>query len=101
MSSVGFDIRCVAIYLRKSRCEEEDLKKHEIVLTGMCKQNRWKYIQYKEIGTSDSIELRQEMKRLLKDVGSGIYDAVLVNDYDRLSRGDMGEQDKIKKVFRK
>lgn len=101
MPSANYDIRYVAIYLRKSRGEEEDLQKHEIVLTEMCKNNNWKFIKYKEIGTSDSIELRQEMTKLLVDVESRIYDAVLVNDYDRLSRGDMGEQDKIKKVFRK
>lgn len=101
MANVNYDIRCVAIYLRKSRGEEEDLKKHETVLEGTCNKNNWKYIKYKEIGTSDSIELRPQMKKLLVEVESGLYDAVLVNDYDRLSRGDMGEQDRIKKVFRK
>jgi len=101
MASVDYDIRYVAIYLRKSRGEEEDLRKHEIVLTEMCSMNDWKFIKFKEIGSSDRIELRQEMKRLLVDVENGVYDAVLVNDYDRLSRGDMGQQDRIKKIFQK
>lgn len=97
----NYNIRYVAMYLRKSRGEEEDLVKHETILSDICKKNSWKYVQYKEIGTSDSIELRPIMKKLLDDIESEIYDAVVVVDYDRLSRGDMGEQDKIKKIFRK
>ncbi|MBE6067406.1 MAG: recombinase family protein [Clostridium lundense] len=97
----SYNIRYVAIYLRKSRGEEEDLIKHETILSEICKKNNWKYVEYKEIGSSDSIELRPQMKKLLEDIGSEIYDAVLVVDYDRLSRGDMGQQDRIKKAFRK
>ena len=97
----NYNIRYVAMYLRKSRGEEDDLVKHETILCDMCKKNNWKYVKYKEIGSSDSIELRPKIKQLLEEVESEIYDAVLVVDYDRLSRGDMGQQDKIKKIFRK
>ncbi|HJV45839.1 MAG TPA: recombinase family protein [Bacillota bacterium] len=97
----NYNIRYVAIYLRKSRGEEEDLVKHQTALTDLCKNNNWKFIEYKEIGSSDSIELRPSMQKLLEDVEAEIYDAVLIMDYDRLSRGDMGQQDKIKKIFRK
>lgn len=96
-----YNIRYVAMYLRKSRGEEEDLVKHETILSDICKKNNWKYVEYKEIGTSDSIELRPVMKKLLEDIQSEIYDAVLVVDYDRLSRGDMGQQDTIKKILKK
>lgn len=96
-----YNIRYVAVYLRKSRGEEEDLVKHTTILKDICERNNWKFIEYKEIGTSDSIELRPVMKKLLEDVQADIYDAVLVVDYDRLSRGDMGEQDKIRKVFKR
>jgi site-specific DNA recombinase len=99
--TMEYNIKYVAIYLRKSRGEEEDLQKHQVVLTEMCKKNNWKYIEFKEIGTSDSIEMRPIIQKLLTDIEEGIFDAVLVVDYDRLSRGDMGQQDKIKKIFRK
>ena len=97
----AYNIKYVAMYLRKSRGEEDDLAKHEVILEDICTKNNWKYVQYKEIGSSDSIELRPEMKKLLYDIEKETYDAVLVVDYDRLSRGDMGQQDKIKKIFRK
>jgi len=97
----NYDIRYVALYLRKSRGEEEDLIKHETILIDMCKKNDWKYVIFKEIATSDSIELRPIFQKLLEDIQNDIYDAVLVVDYDRLSRGDMGQQDKIKKIFQK
>ncbi|MBU3177646.1 recombinase family protein [Clostridium estertheticum] len=96
-----YNIRYVAIYLRKSRGEEEDLQKHQIVLKEICSKNDWKYVEFKEIGTSDSVEMRPVMQKLLSDIEEDIFDAVLVVDYDRLSRGDMGQQDRIKKIFRK
>lgn len=40
------------------------------------------------------------MVKLLKDVENDMYDAVLVADYDRLGRGDMEEQGRIKRIFR-
>jgi DNA invertase Pin-like site-specific DNA recombinase len=41
------------------------------------------------------------ISKLLKEVQDGVYDAVCVVDYDRLSRGDMGDQDRIVKAFKK
>lgn len=94
----------VAIYLRKSRDEsngEEDiLAKHEKELTDIAKNNGWRYIIYREIGSSDSIDYRPEMVKLLKDVENDLFDAVLVADYDRLGRGDMEDQGRIKRIFR-
>ncbi|HHY20616.1 MAG TPA: recombinase family protein [Bacilli bacterium] len=97
----NYPVSTVAVYLRKSRGEEEDLSKHQLILTELCEKNKWKYVEYKEIGSSDSIELRPVMQRLLKDVEEDTFDAVLVVDYDRLSRGDAGQQDRIKKIFKK
>lgn len=95
-------IKYVALYLRKSRGDsEDDLEKHKMILVELCKQNNWKYVEYYEIGTSDSIDLRPKMLKLLSEVESELYDAVCVVDYDRLGRGDMGEQDRIKKVFQR
>jgi site-specific DNA recombinase len=94
-------IRDVAIYLRKSRGVEEDLQKHRAALQELCKVKGWRYTEYSEIGTSDSIDLRPKMLQLLKDVENELYDAVVVIDIDRLSRGDGEEQARIKNVLRR
>lgn len=97
-----YDIRFVALYLRKSRAESvKDLEKHKMILIDLCHKNNFKYLIYEEIGTSDSIELRPKITKLLNEVQEGVFDAVCVVDYDRLSRGDMGDQDRILKVFKK
>lgn len=96
-----YDIKDVAVYLRKSRGEEEDLIKHKSTLVDLCKKNSWRYVLYSEIGTSDSITLRPEMTRLLSDIKDELYDAVVVMDIDRLSRGDSEDQGKIKNTLRK
>jgi len=95
-------IKYVALYLRKSRGDAEtDLNKHKNMLSQLCKENDWKYIEYEEIGSGDSIFMRPVFQRLLSDVENGIFDAVCVVDIDRLGRGDLGDQDRIKKSFSK
>lgn len=93
-------INQVCIYLRKSRGEEENLDKHKLILTELAQEYGWKYQTYQEIGTSDSIVERKEFQKLLNDVQNDLYDAILVVDSDRLSRGDMEEQGYIQRVFR-
>lgn len=93
-------LKYLAMYLRKSRGDiDSDLDKHRMILTELCEKNKWTYVEYVEIGTGDSISARPVMSKLLDDVESGMYDAVCVVDIDRLGRGDMGDQDRIKKVF--
>jgi site-specific DNA recombinase len=70
-------------------------------LTEMCNRNNWKFVDYPEIGSGDSIELRPVFQRLLQDIEEGLFDAVLVVDWDRLGRGDMGDTDRIKKALKK
>ncbi|MGK0465088.1 recombinase family protein [Clostridium sp.] len=95
-------IKFVAIYLRKSRGDEStDLEKHRSILVELCKKHNWKYVQYEEIKSGDSLALRPEINRLLNDVRGGLYDAVVIVDFDRLSRGDSGDQDTIKKALQK
>lgn len=100
MNNKNYDIKDVAMYLRKSRGDEDkDLINHEIILTDLCNKYNWRYTIYREIGTSDSIEMRPIMQRLLIDIEDGLFDAVVVVDDDRLSRGDMEDQAKIKQIF--
>ena len=95
----------VAIYLRKSRDdsdgEENVLLKHETALTDLARQNNWRYVIYRGIGSLDSIEYRPEFKRLLSDVENDFYDAVVVIDYDRLSRGDKEDRARIEKILKR
>lgn len=95
-------IRDVAIYLRKSRGEDVnlDLEKHRIELVEICEQNNWNYVEYAEIGTSDSIQDRPKFKLMLDEIKQELYDAVVVIDIDRLGRGDDEDWGKIQKVFR-
>jgi archaellin len=52
-------IKFVAIYIGKSRADsQEDLNKHRTILIGLCEKHRYKYIEYAEVGTSDSIDTR-------------------------------------------
>lgn len=95
-------ITFVANYLRKSRGENEsDLDKHRLILTDICDKNNWKYVEYFEIETGDSIEVRPVFKRLLEDIEQGLYDAVACVDIDRLGRGSKSDQDLIENTFRK
>ncbi|WP_033829125.1 recombinase family protein [Bacillus andreraoultii] len=97
-------IKFVAIYLRKSRNEEgisdEDvLLKHRSQLLDFCNRHGFDYDIFQEIGSSDTIEFRPEFKRLLERVQRKIYDAVLVIDFDRITRGDTYEYGYIKRIF--
>lgn len=95
-------IKYVAIYLRKSRGDiDSDLEKHKKVLTELCEENQWTYVIYAEVESGDSIYMRSVFQRLLEDIRSEIFDAVVVMDIDRLGRGDEGDQAEIKKAFAK
>jgi site-specific DNA recombinase len=93
-------IKFVANYLRKSRGEsEDDLKKHKLVLTELCEKNEWKYIEYAEIESGDSIAMRPIFQKLLFDIEQGLYDCVCVVDIDRLGRGNIQDRGQINSVF--
>lgn len=93
-------IKYVAIYLRKSRGDDESaLDKHKLVLTDLCKENRWKYVIYEEIMSGDSIVMRPVFSELLEDVTNRVFDAVVVMDIDRLGRGNQADQGTINQAF--
>jgi len=94
-------IKDVAVYLRKSRGDEnKDLDKHRLALTELCQKLGIRFTEYAEIGTSDSIHDRPKFVSLLKDIQQGLYDAVVVMDIDRLGRGDDRDWGYIEQVFR-
>lgn len=100
----------VAIYLRKSRADEElektvgqgeTLAKHRKALLKIAKERNYDIIEIKEeIISGESLFHRPRMIELLNEVESKKYDGVLVMDMQRLGRGDMQDQGIILKTFK-
>lgn len=100
----------VAIYLRKSRADEElektvgqgeTLTKHKKALLKIAKERKFDIIEIKEeLVSGESIFHRPKMIELLNEVESNKYDGVLVMDMQRLGRGDMQDQGVILKTFK-
>jgi site-specific DNA recombinase len=96
-------------YLRKSREDEErermgkgeTLARHEKIIRRLAEENgdsieEW----YREIVSGETIEGREEMKRLLRDLANGKWSRVYVVEASRLGRGGGGDQEKIVNAFR-
>lgn len=100
-------INKVAVYLRKSREEEnetkeETLARHERLINDYCKRNNLHVVAvYKEVVSGENIANRPEMQRLLKDVNLGLYAGVVCVEIERLSRGNQIDQCEILEVFKK
>ncbi len=99
----------VAIYLRKSRQDEEAEKKgehetlnrHRSTLLKLAKEQNLNVIEIKEeIVSGESVSYRPKMIELLEEVRNKKYDAVLVMDIDRLGRGNMQDQGLILDTFK-
>ena len=97
-----------AIYLRKSRAdmdaeargEGETLARHRTALRALAQRRGLNIVrEYAELVTGDSIAARPQMQALLEDVKKGCYAGVVVNDVDRLGRGDSIDQEIIKYTF--
>lgn len=89
-------IKTVAIYLRKSRddADKDVLTKHRAKLIDYANYKGWKFEIYEEVVSGERLKTRPKMLELLDCIEQGLFDGVLVIDYDRLSRGgtrDFGE----------
>lgn len=77
------------IYLRKSREDinkEDTLENHRNILTKLCNKKGWDYKILEEIGSSDSIESRKEIQKLIHMIETGKVKRLVVMALDRLSR---------------
>ncbi len=99
----------VCVYLRKSRADrdhqdlplEDVLNRHEAMLLEFAEKAKLDVADIKkEVVSGESLARRPEMLKLLGEVEEGLYDAVLVKDFDRLGRGSMMEQGIIIETFR-
>lgn len=84
-------VKQIAIYLRKSRQDEgleteATLANHRNILTRIADEQNWNYDIYEEVASSIDMDIRTELTRMLKQMKTAHYDAVLVIDVDRLSR---------------
>ncbi|WP_405101775.1 recombinase family protein [Oceanobacillus sp. FSL H7-0719] len=94
-------IKHVGIYLRRSRGDiDTDLEKHSEVIYDFVKKNKLKYVEYKEIGSGSTITERVEIKHLIKDIKEELFDAIIVFDWDRLTRGSAADAEKITGALR-
>ena len=89
-----------AIYLRKSRADEElekegkyeTLSKHNKILCDLAKKHNLHVVKtYKEIVSGETIESRPKIKELIKDCYNGLYKGIIVVEITRLSRGNQGD----------
>lgn len=66
-----------------------------------CNEKGWKILAiFEDLGSSDSIDFRPEFKKMLDNIALELYDAVVVMDYDRLTRGDDMQRAIIKSYFK-
>ena len=97
-----------ALYLRKSRKDKaleengiDTLDRHEKILRDLAERQGLAIGEiYKEVVSADSIEDREEMQRLLKDVHNNKWAGVLVVELERLARGDTKDQGIVAEAFK-
>lgn len=100
----------ILVYLRKSRADdpsmtvEEVLAKHERILLNWIEENLDKPIPqenyYREVISGESLESREEMKKLLKRIESPKIKAIWSVEPQRISRGDLEDCGRIIKLLR-
>lgn len=107
---LNFDHDEVLEYLRKSRSDdpalsvEEVLLKHERLLDEYAR----KYLNgpipehqiYREVASSETIDGRPELLKILRMIESPRIKAILVADVQRLSRGDLEDAGRLIKLLR-
>ena len=100
INSLNDSILRVAIYLRKSRPDEnnphETLERHKEILLNYAKENNLAVIDiFEEVISGGMLYNRTEMLKLLDNIPKKLYDAVLCIDLDRLGRGSAADSEKI------
>lgn len=99
------------MYLRKSREDRDSppdepievtLNRHEKILLAYAKEHKLPIIDIKkEVVSGDSLSKRPKMLEMLEEIeDTDKYNAVLVTDFDRLSRGNMLDQGIILNTFK-
>lgn len=96
------------LYLRKSREDmererqtgEDVLKTHRERLTDLARNRGLNYIEFPEVESGDTIAGRPVFRQVLnKEIPSGKYRGIIINDVARLGRGDMEDAGRIYKAI--
>lgn len=96
------NIKRVALYLRKSRDEnqEDALIKHRARLTRLCKKRDYQIIEvFEEIQSGKTLRKRPEMLRLLESIRTQNIEGIVVVEIDRLGRTDLEDWGYVLKIF--
>lgn len=98
------------MYLRKSRTDdpalsvEDVLSKHEQMLDEWAVRTFGATVpaaaRYREVVSGETISARPQMQRLLREIESPRYNAVLTVEPQRLSRGDLEDAGYLMKILR-
>ena len=103
------DERPYFIYLRKSREDRETekyenvdtLDRHRKILLKFAKEHNMQIGHiYEEVVSGETIEEREVMQNVLKDVESKMWQGGLVMEVERLARGDTSDQGIVARVFK-
>ena len=103
------DDRPYFIYLRKSREDRETekyenidtLDRHRKILLKFAEDRHLPIGQiYEEVVSGETIEEREVMQQVLKDVESRMWQGGLVMEVERLARGDTSDQGIVARVFK-
>lgn len=98
-----------AVYLRKSRADLDDesrghsdtLKRHQQTLLDLANRLHIAVGKiYPEVVSGETIASRPQMQALLRDLEQGMWDAVLVMEVARLTRGSQIDQGMIANAFK-
>lgn len=108
--SKKYQFNKVALYIRRSRADEEREKRTgEDTLVGQLMYMK-KYLSnlgitdydiYKEVASGASIENRKVFKGLLQLIDQGVYDAIAVKETSRITRGAYQDLADIERIFKK
>lgn len=100
----------VLVYSRKSRTDdpmltvEEVLAKHETIIDELSERVLGGKVpeenKYREIVSGETIKDRPEIQKVLKQIESPRYKAILIVEVQRLSRGDLEDAGKLIKLIR-
>ena len=106
----NLDPEHILVYLRKSRSDdpllttEEVLEKHEMELDDWCMRYLGTTIpqqnKFKEVISGETMSERTEFKKVLKKIETPLYNAIMVVEASRLSRGDLEEIGRLLKILR-
>ncbi|WP_167578087.1 recombinase family protein [Ammoniphilus sp. YIM 78166] len=100
-------VKLAALYLRRSRQDvkleartgENTLEAQRMAMKKFLSRAGFPYHTFEEIASGSSLEKRREMKRIIEGIKKEKYDAIIVKDISRLSRGSQQDAGILYKII--